>query len=162
MPTRPDRLRLASYNLHKCRGMTGPYAPERNLRIIAEMGADVIALQEVDFRHGARPEALPRPSDPVAPAREAGRERLAGGAEFVTGGDDAHAGGHVPVCGAGISHGLFLLNQYLRCTSRLSASAAARAKTEDSSAVSTVARPWLPPSGAMSANLRWRCALRWA
>ena len=60
MPTRPDRLRLASYNLHKCRGMTGPYAPERNLRVIAEIGADVIALQEVDFRHGSRPEALPR------------------------------------------------------------------------------------------------------
>ena len=60
MSKRRDGLRLASYNLHKCRGMTGPYAPERNLRVIAEMGADVIALQEVDFRHGARPEALPR------------------------------------------------------------------------------------------------------
>lgn len=60
MSKRPDSLRLASYNLHKCRGMTGPYAPERNLRVIAEMGADVIALQEVDFRRGARPEALPR------------------------------------------------------------------------------------------------------
>ena len=60
MSKRPDSLRLASYNLHKCRGMTGPYAPERNLKVIAEMGADVIALQEVDFRHGARPEALPR------------------------------------------------------------------------------------------------------
>lgn len=55
-----SRLRLASYNLHKCRGMTGPHAPERNLRVIAELGADVIALQEVDFRFGARPEALPR------------------------------------------------------------------------------------------------------
>ena len=49
MAKSPDRLRLASYNLHKCRGMTGPYAPERNLRVIAEIGADVIALQEVDF-----------------------------------------------------------------------------------------------------------------
>ncbi len=39
MSKRPGSLRLASYNLHKCRGMTGPYAPERNLRIIAEMGA---------------------------------------------------------------------------------------------------------------------------
>ncbi len=60
MAKSPDRLRLASYNLHKCRGMTGPYAPERNLRVIAEIGADVIALQEVDFRYGDRPEALPR------------------------------------------------------------------------------------------------------
>ena len=53
-------LRLASYNLHKCRGMTGPHAPERNLEVIAGLGADVVALQEVDFRFGARPEALPR------------------------------------------------------------------------------------------------------
>lgn len=60
MAKSPDSLRLASYNLHKCRGMTGPYAPERNLRVIAEIGADVIALQEVDFRYGGRPEALPR------------------------------------------------------------------------------------------------------
>ncbi|MFD2439688.1 endonuclease/exonuclease/phosphatase family protein [Paracoccus kondratievae] len=40
--------------------MTGPHAPERNLRVIEELQADVIALQEVDFRFGARPEALPR------------------------------------------------------------------------------------------------------
>lgn len=53
-------LRLASYNLHKCRGLTGPFDPIRNLLVIAELGADVVALQEVDFRFGARPEALPR------------------------------------------------------------------------------------------------------
>lgn len=56
----PKKLRIASYNLHKCRGMTGPHAPERNLKVIADIGADVIALQEVDFRLGSRPEALPR------------------------------------------------------------------------------------------------------
>ncbi|MFV0386042.1 endonuclease/exonuclease/phosphatase family protein, partial [Paracoccus sp. (in: a-proteobacteria)] len=53
-------LRLASYNLHKCRGMIGPHAPERNLAVIAALKPDIIALQEVDFRFGARPEALPR------------------------------------------------------------------------------------------------------
>lgn len=53
-------LKLASYNLHKCRGMTGPHAPERNLEVISALGADIVALQEVDFRFGARPEALPR------------------------------------------------------------------------------------------------------
>ncbi len=53
-------LRLASYNLHKCRGVTGPHCPERNLEVIAALDPDVIALQEVDFRFGARPEALPR------------------------------------------------------------------------------------------------------
>lgn len=60
MPLRSERLRLASYNLHKCRGMTGPHAPDRNLQVIADLKADVIALQEVDFRLGRRPEALPR------------------------------------------------------------------------------------------------------
>ncbi len=57
-PTRS--LRVASYNLHKCRGLTGPHAPERNLQVIADLRADIVALQEVDFRFGARPEALPR------------------------------------------------------------------------------------------------------
>lgn len=54
------KLRVASYNLHKCRGLTGPHEPERNLEIIADLKPDIIALQEVDFRFGARPEALPR------------------------------------------------------------------------------------------------------
>lgn len=54
------RLRIATYNLHKCRGLTGPHDPLRNLAAIREVGPDVIALQEVDFRFGARPEALPR------------------------------------------------------------------------------------------------------
>ena len=54
------KFRLASSNLHTCRGMTGPHAPERNLAVIADLKADVVALQEVDFRFGARPEALPR------------------------------------------------------------------------------------------------------
>lgn len=58
LPSR--KLRLASYNLHKCRGVTGPHAPERNLEVIANLDPDIIALQEVDFRFGARPEALPR------------------------------------------------------------------------------------------------------
>ncbi|MDM7458208.1 MAG: endonuclease/exonuclease/phosphatase family protein [Paracoccus sp. (in: a-proteobacteria)] len=53
-------LKIASYNLHKCRGLTGPHAPERNLAVIRALDPDIIALQEVDFRYGARPEALPR------------------------------------------------------------------------------------------------------
>lgn len=54
------RLRVATYNLHKCRGMTGPHDPMRNLAAIRAVNPDLIALQEVDFRLGARPEALPR------------------------------------------------------------------------------------------------------
>ena len=48
------KLRVASYNLHKGRGLTGPHAPERNLEVIAGMGADIVALQEVDRRFGTR------------------------------------------------------------------------------------------------------------
>ena len=59
--TEGDRmLTIASYNLHKCRGLTGPHAPERNLAVIRALAPDIIALQEVDFRFGVRPEALPR------------------------------------------------------------------------------------------------------
>ncbi|MRX51838.1 endonuclease [Paracoccus sp. S-4012] len=54
------KLRLATYNLHKCRGITGPHDPLRNLAAIRAVDPDAIALQEVDFRFGARPEALPR------------------------------------------------------------------------------------------------------
>lgn len=53
-------LRLASYNVHKCSGLTGPHAPERNLAVIRALKPDIIALQEVDFRLGNRPQALPR------------------------------------------------------------------------------------------------------
>ena len=53
-------LKIASYNLHKCRGMTGPHAPLRNLAVIRSLDPDIIALQEVGFRLGARPEALSR------------------------------------------------------------------------------------------------------
>lgn len=54
------RLRVATYNLHKCRGMFGPHDPMRNLATIKAVDPDIIALQEVDFRLGVRPEALPR------------------------------------------------------------------------------------------------------
>lgn len=52
-------LRIASYNLHKCVGGDGRADPGRVLAVINALGADVIALQEVDRRMGARPAALP-------------------------------------------------------------------------------------------------------
>ena len=52
-------LRLASYNLRKCRGTDGLRAPGRILDVINTMDADVVALQEADMRLGARPAALP-------------------------------------------------------------------------------------------------------
>lgn len=54
------RLRLASYNLHKCVGLDGRRDPGRVLDVLNGIGADIIALQEVDRRLGPRPAALPR------------------------------------------------------------------------------------------------------
>lgn len=40
-------LRLASYNVHWCRGLDRRVRPERVLRVLREIGADIIGLQEV-------------------------------------------------------------------------------------------------------------------
>ncbi|WP_448989626.1 endonuclease/exonuclease/phosphatase family protein [Luteitalea sp.] len=43
----PGHLRLATYNIHKCRGMDGRTRVERIAEVLASLDADVIALQEV-------------------------------------------------------------------------------------------------------------------
>jgi endonuclease/exonuclease/phosphatase family metal-dependent hydrolase len=45
---------VASYNIHKCVGQDGVFNPGRVLSVIAELNADVLALQEVDQRFGER------------------------------------------------------------------------------------------------------------
>ncbi|MBN9009052.1 MAG: endonuclease/exonuclease/phosphatase family protein [Rhizobiales bacterium] len=45
---------VASYNVHKCVGMDQRFDPERIGAVIAEIGADVIALQEAEQRFGER------------------------------------------------------------------------------------------------------------
>lgn len=45
---------VASYNVHKCVGTDGKFDPERTGRVIHEINADVIALQEADKRFGDR------------------------------------------------------------------------------------------------------------
>jgi len=45
---------VASYNVHKCVGTDGKFDPERTFRVIHEIDADVIALQEADRRFGNR------------------------------------------------------------------------------------------------------------
>ena len=42
-----DRLRVATYNIHKCRGLDRRVSPERIVAVLREIEADVIALQEV-------------------------------------------------------------------------------------------------------------------
>jgi endonuclease/exonuclease/phosphatase family metal-dependent hydrolase len=54
------KLKFASYNIHKAVGSDGRRDADRILRVIHELGADVIALQEVDLRFGSRASVLPR------------------------------------------------------------------------------------------------------
>jgi endonuclease/exonuclease/phosphatase family metal-dependent hydrolase len=40
-------IRVATYNIHKCRGVDGRVRPERIVKVLRELDADIIALQEV-------------------------------------------------------------------------------------------------------------------
>lgn len=51
---RADEPLFASYNIHKCVGTDRQFDPVRVASVIAEIGAQVIALQEVDRRFGDR------------------------------------------------------------------------------------------------------------
>jgi len=42
------RMRLATYNIHACIGADGRYDPDRVVRVLQELNADVVALQEVE------------------------------------------------------------------------------------------------------------------
>ena len=48
------RAVFASYNIHKCVGTDRRFDPARIAAVIAEIGADVIAIQEADKRFGDR------------------------------------------------------------------------------------------------------------
>ena len=50
----PRTLRVASYNIHKAVGSDFRREPERIVQVLAEIGADLVALQEVDRRFGQR------------------------------------------------------------------------------------------------------------
>jgi endonuclease/exonuclease/phosphatase family metal-dependent hydrolase len=52
-------IMLASYNMHKGVGSDGLRRPERILDVLNELGAAIVALQEVDRRTGTRAAALP-------------------------------------------------------------------------------------------------------
>lgn len=47
-------LTVASYNVHRCIGRDGRHDPGRVAKVIEELRADIIALQEVDFRYYVR------------------------------------------------------------------------------------------------------------
>ncbi len=53
-------IRIATYNLQKCVGLDLRRRPERSLRVINALDADILVLQEADKRLSPRPAALPR------------------------------------------------------------------------------------------------------
>jgi endonuclease/exonuclease/phosphatase family metal-dependent hydrolase len=52
-----ERLRIATYNVHRCRGLDRRVRPARIVKVLRELNADIIALQEVWSREGPSPEA---------------------------------------------------------------------------------------------------------
>ena len=50
------RIRIATYNIHKARGMDGRVRPQRIVEVLREIDADIIALQEVVNLRGSRRE----------------------------------------------------------------------------------------------------------
>lgn len=52
--SRTKKLRIASYNIRKAKGVDGRYDPERIIDILAHLDADIIAVQEIDFRWNGR------------------------------------------------------------------------------------------------------------
>lgn len=47
---RTHGVALASYNIHRCFGTDGTYAPERIAEVIESLDADVIGVQEIDMK----------------------------------------------------------------------------------------------------------------
>lgn len=54
------QLTFATYNIHKAIGTDGRRDADRIIRVLREVDADVIALQEADLRFGQRASVLPR------------------------------------------------------------------------------------------------------
>lgn len=59
-PNAKPALRIASWNIHKAVGTDRRRDADRVLAGIADLHADIVALQEADHRLGDRPSALPR------------------------------------------------------------------------------------------------------
>jgi len=52
-------ITLASYNMHKAVGLDGRRDPHRVLKVLQEIDADIVALQEADKRVGGRGSTVP-------------------------------------------------------------------------------------------------------
>ena len=49
MTSPPPNLRVATYNVHGCVGTDGRYDPDRVASVVAELDADIVALQEFTY-----------------------------------------------------------------------------------------------------------------
>ena len=54
-PGMVDRFRIATYNVHRCRGLDRRSRPDRIVAVLRELDADIVALQEVWNRAGDDP-----------------------------------------------------------------------------------------------------------
>jgi endonuclease/exonuclease/phosphatase family metal-dependent hydrolase len=50
----PHRLRIVTYNIHKCRGLDGRTSPARIISVLDPLDADIVCLQEVVNAPGTR------------------------------------------------------------------------------------------------------------
>ncbi|GAA3900045.1 endonuclease/exonuclease/phosphatase family protein [Sphingomonas limnosediminicola] len=57
--TSPATITIASYNMHKAVGLDGRRDPHRVLKVLQEIDADIVALQEADKRVGGRASTVP-------------------------------------------------------------------------------------------------------
>lgn len=48
-----SKLKVATYNIHKCKGLDQRVRPERIVKVLQEIDADIVGLQEVQWIHGA-------------------------------------------------------------------------------------------------------------
>ena len=55
----PPTLTVASYNMRKAIGLDGKRDPHRVLKVLQEIDADIVALQEADKRMGGRGSTVP-------------------------------------------------------------------------------------------------------
>ncbi|MCV6584894.1 MAG: endonuclease/exonuclease/phosphatase family protein [Marinibacterium sp.] len=70
-PPQTGHIRVATYNIRKCRGMDQRRAPERILSVLGALAADVVSLQEADTRLHPRQTTL-SPDDLAAQGWQVG------------------------------------------------------------------------------------------
>lgn len=75
-------LRLATYNIHRCVGRDGRFSPDRIVRVIRELKADIIALQEVETRRDAGVQLLQFLAESTATVPIAGPTMLKEDSEY--------------------------------------------------------------------------------